>query len=102
MTRLNKKKVCIVTGTRAEYGLLRLLMERIQESEYLDLQIIVTGAHLSYEFGLTYRTIEEDGFYIDKKVEMLLSSDTEVGITKSMGLGMIGFADALNEVKQIY
>jgi GDP/UDP-N,N'-diacetylbacillosamine 2-epimerase (hydrolysing) len=97
LTRLNKKKVCIVTGTRAEYGLLRLLMERIQESEYLDLQIIVTGAHLSYEFGLTYRTIEEDGFYIDKKVEMLLSSDTEVGITKSMGLGMIGFADALNE-----
>jgi len=93
------KKVCVVTGTRAEYGLLRLLMKKIKESEYLDLQIIVTGAHLSYEFGLTYRTIEKDGFYIDKKVEMLLSSDTEVGITKSMGLGMIGFADALNEVK---
>jgi GDP/UDP-N,N'-diacetylbacillosamine 2-epimerase (hydrolysing) len=91
------RKICIVTGTRAEYGLLRLLMKKIQESEYLDLQIIVTSAHLSYEFGLTYRTIEEDGFHIDKKVEMLLSSDTEVGITKSMGLGMIGFADALNE-----
>jgi len=74
-------------------------MKKIKESEYLDLQIIVTGAHLSYEFGLTYRTIEEDGFYIDKKVEMLLSSDTEVGVTKSMGLGMIGFADALIELK---
>jgi len=99
LTRLNQKTVCIVTGTRAEYGLLRLLMKKIKESEYLDLQIIVTGAHLSYEFGLTYRTIEEDGFYIDKKVEMLLSSDTEVGVTKSMGLGMIGFADALIELK---
>jgi GDP/UDP-N,N'-diacetylbacillosamine 2-epimerase (hydrolysing) len=65
----------------------------------LKLQIIATGMHLSPEFGLTYREIEEDGFQIDRKVEMLTSSDTAVGIAKSMGLGLIGFADALNDLK---
>ena len=92
------RKICVVTGTRAEYGLLRGVMERIKEEPELTLQIIVTGMHLSPEFGLTYRTIEQDGFYIDRKVEMLTSSDTPVGIAKSMGLGLIGFADALNEL----
>lgn len=93
------KKVCVVTGTRAEYGLLRWVMEGIRHSALLDLQLIATGMHLSPEFGLTVKAIEEDGFYVDRKVEMLLSSDTAVGITKSMGLGMIGFADALAELK---
>ena len=93
-----KRKICIVTGTRAEYGLLYWLMKEVQSSKKLELQIIVTGMHLSPEFGLTYQQIEQDGFYIDKKVEMLLSSDSEVGITKSMGLGLIGFADALNDL----
>jgi GDP/UDP-N,N'-diacetylbacillosamine 2-epimerase (hydrolysing) len=74
-------------------------MHGIQDSDLLDLQLIVTGMHLSPEFGLTVQEIEADGFRIDRKVEMLLSSDTPVGITKSMGLAMIGFADALAELQ---
>jgi UDP-N-acetylglucosamine 2-epimerase (non-hydrolysing)/GDP/UDP-N,N'-diacetylbacillosamine 2-epimerase (hydrolysing) len=93
------RKICVVTGTRAEYGLLYWLMKEIQADRDLQLQLIVTGMHLSPEFGLTYRTIEEDGFAIDAKVEMLLSSDTPVGIAKSIGLGVIGFADALERLK---
>ena len=93
------RKICVITGTRAEYGLLRWIMQGIKDDPELRLQIIATGMHLSPEFGLTYRSIEEDGFHIDRKVEILTSSDTPVGITKSMGLGMIGFADALNELE---
>jgi len=93
------KRVCVVTGTRAEYGLLRWVMEGIRESSSLDLQLIVTGMHLSPEFGLTAEGIEADGFVIDKRVEMLMSSDTPVGVTKSMGLAMIGFADAFADLK---
>ena len=100
---LSKRKkmnrtICIVTGSRAEYGLLYWLMKEIQEDPDLTLQIIATGMHLSPEFGLTYRVIEEDGFTIDEKIEMLLSSDTPVAIAKSMGLGIIGFADALERL----
>jgi GDP/UDP-N,N'-diacetylbacillosamine 2-epimerase (hydrolysing) len=93
------RKICIITGTRAEYGLLRWVMQGIKDDPELTLQIIATGMHLSPEFGLTYKAIEQDGFQIDHKVEMLTSSDTSVGIAKSMGLGLIGFADALNELK---
>lgn len=93
------RKICVITGTRAEYGLLRWIMQGIRDDPELRLQIIATGMHLSPEFGLTYRSIEEDGFHIDRKVEMLISSDTPVGVTKSMGLGIIGFADALNELE---
>lgn len=92
------RKICVITGTRAEYGLMRWVMQGIKDDAELTLQIIATGMHLSPEFGLTYREIEKDGFQIDRKVEMLTSSDTSVGIAKSMGLGMIGFADALNEL----
>ncbi|MCS4174466.1 UDP-N-acetylglucosamine 2-epimerase [Salinibacter ruber] len=92
------RRVCIVTGTRAEYGLLYWLMREVQEDSDLELQIVATGMHLSPEFGLTYQEIEEDGFEISEKVEMLTSSDTPVGIAKSMGLGTIGFADALNRL----
>lgn len=92
------RKICVVTGTRAEYGLLRWVMQGIQDEPKLVLQTIATGMHMSPEFGLTYREIEKHGFEIDRKVEMLISSDTPVGIAKSMGLGMIGFADALNEL----
>lgn len=92
-------KICVVTGTRAEYGLLYWLMKKVQDDKQLQLQTVVTGMHLSPEFGLTYRQIEKDGFIIDEKVEMLLSSDTVVGITKSIGLGVIGFADALQRLK---
>jgi len=93
------RKICVITGTRAEYGLLRWVMQGIKDDVNLTLQLIVTGMHLSPEFGLTYREIEKDGFQIDRKVEMLTSSDTSVGIAKSMGLALIGFADALNESK---
>jgi len=93
------RKICVVTGTRAEYGLFYWLMKEIQADVELQLQLIVTGMHLSPEFGLTFKTIENDGFSIDAKVEMLLSSDTPVGIAKSIGLGVIGFADALDSLK---
>lgn len=96
---INKRKICVVTGTRAEYGLLYWLMKAIQEDKELELQLVVTGMHLSPEFGLTYKTIEKDGFRIDGKVEMLLSSDTPVGITKSIGIGVIGFADVIALLK---
>ncbi len=94
-----KRKICVVTGTRAEYGLLYWLMKALQNDSQITFQLIVTGMHLSPEFGLTYKKIEEDGFPIDKKVEMLLSSDTPVGISKSMGIGMIGISEALSELK---
>lgn len=93
------KNICVISSTRADYGLLRCLMQEIQDTSELTLQIIATGMHLSPEFGLTYREIEQDGFQINRKVEMLTSSDTPVGIAKSMGLGLIGFADAFNELK---
>lgn len=94
-----KRKICVITGSRSEYGLLRRIMECIKNDSELKLQIIVTGMHLAPEFGLTYKIIEEDNFHIDYKVEMLTNSDTSIGVAKSMGLGMIGFADALNELK---
>tara|TARA_B100001093_G_C26768645_1_gene989051 strand:- start:324 stop:1478 length:1155 start_codon:yes stop_codon:yes gene_type:complete len=93
------KKTCVITGTRAEYGLLHWVMKGVRQSPELELQLVVTGMHLSPEFGMTVEAIEADGFKIDRKVEMLLSSDTAVGITKSMGLGMIGFADAMAGLK---
>lgn len=93
------KKICVISGTRSEYGLLRPLITRIKEDKYLQLQLIATGMHLSSEFGLTYKEIEEEGFIIDEKIEILLSSDTAVGISKSMGLAMIGFADAFQRLK---
>ena len=92
------KKVCVVTGTRAEYGLLYWLLKEIQNDKEFELQLIVTGMHLSPEFGLTYKEIEKE-FKINKKTEMLLSSDTPVGISKSMGLAQISFAEAYDELK---
>ena len=91
-------KVCVITGTRAEYGLLRWVMNGIKNSHKLELQLITTGMHLSPEFGMTIRDIEQDGFQVDRKLEMLLSSDTPVGVTKSTGLATISFADAFNEL----
>jgi len=91
--------ICVVTGSRSEYGLLRWLMKGISQSTKLKLQVIATGSHLSPEFGNTKAIIEEDGFQLASKVEMLLSSDTAVGVTKSVGLGVIGFADALFSLK---
>ena len=92
------RNICIFTGTRAEYGLLKPLMDEIQKDPDLKLQILVTGMHLSPEFGLTYKVIENDGFQIDEKVEILLSSDSSVGIAKAMGLGMISYCEALGRL----
>lgn len=92
------RKVAVFTGTRAEYGLLYWLLKDIQSDTDLTLQLIVAGSHLSPEFGLTYKQIEQDGFPIDEKVEMLLSSDSAVGTAKSIGLGVLGFADALSRL----
>ena len=93
-----KKKVAIFTGTRAEYGLLYWLMSDIQSDKNLELQLLVSGMHLSFEFGETFKEIEEDGFVIDEKIEMLLSSNTAIGTAKSIGLGVLGFADAFNRL----
>ena len=93
-----KRKICVVTGTRADYGLLYWLLKEIDLDSELKLQIIATGMHLSPEFGLTYKEIEKD-FKIDKKIEMLLSSDTAIGISKSMGLAQISFAETYEDLK---
>ncbi len=93
-----KRKVCVITGTRAEYGLLYWLLKEIESSKELELQLIATGMHLSSEFGLTYKEIEKD-FSIDKKIEMQLESDLEVDISKSMGYAQASFAQAFDELK---
>ena len=93
------KKACIVTGTRAEYGLLKPVIEKINKNDVLGLQLVVTGMHLSPEFGLTYREIEQDNYPITAKIEMLMSSDTPVGITKSMGVALLGFAEYFETYK---
>jgi GDP/UDP-N,N'-diacetylbacillosamine 2-epimerase (hydrolysing) len=98
MVKTNRRKICVITGTRAEYGLLYWLMKEIQTAPDLECQIVVTGMHLSPEFGLTWKQIVDDGFAINHKVEMLLSSDTSKGITKSMGVGLIGFADVFEDL----
>ena len=94
-----KRKICVVTGTRAEYGLLSNLMKILQMDDDFELQVIVTGMHLSPEFGLTYKQIEADGFNINEKIEILLSADTPTSIAKSMGLATISFADTLERLK---
>lgn len=96
---MNKKKVCFFTGTRAEYGLLFWLLKDVDADPELTLQLLVSGMHLSFEFGETYKQIEQDGFKIDEKIEMLLSSNTAVGTAKSIGLGVLGFTDALYRLK---
>ncbi|MEY8338961.1 UDP-N-acetylglucosamine 2-epimerase [Lachnospiraceae bacterium 62-35] len=93
------KKIVILTGTRAEYGLLRPIIRALNECENLKVMIAVTGAHLSSEFGLTYKEIEADGIEIDRKIEILLGSDTPVSVSKAMGLAMISFSEYFDEKK---
>ncbi len=92
------KKVCIFTATRSEYGLLRWLIDEINNDTSLELQLVVTGSHLSHEYGNTYKEIESDGYKIDEKLEILLSTSTATGIIKSMGLCSIGVADVLKRL----
>jgi GDP/UDP-N,N'-diacetylbacillosamine 2-epimerase (hydrolysing) len=93
------RKICVITGTRAEYGLLYWTMKALDEDPIINLSICVTGMHLSPEFGLTYKKIQDDGFTIHEKVETLLSSDTTIGISKSLGLGVISFSEVFNRLK---
>ncbi len=99
MKSTKRKKICVITGTRAEYGLLCWIMQEIRDDSQLQLQVIVTGMHLSPEFGMTIEYIKRDGYPINEKVEMLLSSDSPVGITKSIGIGILGFADSFSRLK---
>ncbi|WP_411991694.1 UDP-N-acetylglucosamine 2-epimerase [Agarivorans sp. DSG3-1] len=93
------KKIAVFTGTRAEYGLLYWIIKGLYESSLAELQLYVGGMHLSPEFGKTIEQIEADGFPVTEKLEFLLSSDTPVGIAKSMGLAIIGAADSLDRTK---
>lgn len=94
-----KRKICVVTGSRSEYGLLQPLMQKLKSDHEIELQLVVIGMHLSPEFGITYKQVENDGFFINEKIESLLSSDTSVGVAKSVGLATIGLADSLNRLK---
>ena len=112
-----KKKICVVTGSRAEYDLLYPLIDEIDRTDSIELDIIVTGSHLSNEFGSTYKRIEEDGFIISRKVEVLVSSSSQlaisldgdinkyirvykdVNVSKSIGIGIIGFSEAYSDLK---
>lgn len=96
------KKIAVFTGSRAEYGLLYWLMKDIQSDPDMRLQLLVSGMHFSPEHGSTYQQIEKDGFFLDEKVEMLLASDSPIGVVKSVGLGIIGFADAIDRLKPDY
>ena len=95
---MSKRKICIITGSRAEYGLLYWLIKEVEADQDLQLQLVVTGMHLSSEFGLTYKIIEKD-FKIDKKIDMNLSSDNSLGISRSMGIAQASFSETYNELK---
>lgn len=94
-----RQRICVVTGSRAEYGLLYWVLHDLRADPGVDLQIIATGMHLAPEFGLTVREILADGFVVNRRVEMLLSSDTPAGTAKSLGLGVIGMSDALEALQ---
>ncbi len=93
------KKIAIITGTRAEFGLLRPLIKAIQDNDFFESQLVVTGTHLSAEFGYTIEEIEQAGFKVARKVECLLSSDSAVGVSKTIGLAVIGFADVYEDLQ---
>src|SRR5690242_5262748 len=92
-------KVCVVTGSRADYGLLYFLMRQLQADPLFDLSVVATGMHLSPEFGMTEKVIEADGFRVAARIETLLSSDSGVGVAKATGLGVLGFADAFQQLR---
>ena len=95
---MSSRKICIVTGSRAEYGLLYWLIKNIESDHELELQLIVTGMHLSSEFGMTYLEIERD-FKIDRKIDLNLTSDTSIGISKSMAIALTSFTEVYEELK---
>ena len=93
------RKICVVTGSRADYGLLRSVMQGIKNDPNLIIQVIATGMHLSPTFGLTYKEIESDGFYIDEKVEVITEIDTPEEISQSIAKGITGCAKAFNRLE---
>ena len=92
------RKICVVTGTRAEYGLLRWLLEKIDASPNTELQLVVTGSHLEAEFGETFREIELDGFNIAKKVPLELTNNSPNGVANSLSLAVSGMAEAFSQL----
>ena len=94
-----KKNVCVVTGSRAEYGLLFMLMKHIENSDELNLQVVATGMHLSPEFGMTYKEIENDGFNIDSKIKLNLKNDRKIDIANNLGNGIKLYSKELNRLK---
>ncbi|MDG2060585.1 MAG: UDP-N-acetylglucosamine 2-epimerase [SAR86 cluster bacterium] len=96
---MTKRKICVVTGTRAEYGLLSHLISLIEQSQEFDLQIIATGMHLSEKFGLTYKDIEKDGFKIDYKIDINLISDTPLGLSSSTAIALKEISRAYQDLK---
>ena len=92
------KQIMVLTSARADYGLLSGLIKKLASDERVRVRLVVTGMHLSPEFGLTYKEIEKDGIKIDRKIEILMSSDTPVSVSKTMGMAMISFADYIEEV----
>jgi len=94
----SQRRICVVTGSRSEYGLLQPVMSALRSDERFDLQVVVTGMHLSPEFGYTVSIIESDGYDVAESVESLISGDTPAAIAKSIGLGVIGFADVFRRL----
>ena len=93
------KKICFITGTRADYGLIKPVMQKFKNSNDFELYVVATGMHLSHEFGYTIDEIKNDNFIIHEEVETLLSSDTTVGISKSFSLGVLSFSEYFNKIK---
>ncbi len=93
------RRICVLTGNRAEYGLLRWTMQEIADDPALELQVAVTGAHLEPKFGMTVRQIEEDGFSVDVRIPMHLEESSSVGIARSMAAGLAGIAEALDRLR---
>ena len=93
------RRICVVTSSRADYGHLRSVLHEINNDTELRLQLMVTGTHLSPEYGHTIDEIEQDGFNVDERIEMLLSTDTSTGVAKSFGAGVMGYTDAFNRLK---
>jgi len=96
---MNKRKICVVTGSRAEYGLFYPILIKIQESNKLELQLISTSSHHSTEYGLTYKQIENDGFNIDDKIENLFLTDSKSSIVKSTGIATSLLSDSFDRLQ---
>jgi len=94
-----KRKICVITGSRADYGHLRSLIKGLKQDRSVKLQLIATGMHLSSRYGKTYKAIEEDGFTIDKKIDILRYPDSDIGVSKAIGLGCSRFAEAFGELR---